>query len=82
MIIDEILDRRDGISYDAEYFRNYVLDYFADPSSLVQQFFINAFNEQNDVVREIKVKQAIVLYIILADYNIDIIPFVLSVEWT
>ncbi len=79
MIIDEILDRRNGMSFDAKMFKDYVLE-----QARIFQFplFEEAYKEADGWLREQKVKRAIVLYLASNDYNLTNIPFVLSVSWT
>lgn len=79
MIIDEILDRRNGMPFDANGFKDYVLD----QAGIFQlPLFAEAYKEADGWLREQKVKRAIVLYLASNDYNLTIIPFVLSVSWT
>ena len=79
MIIDEILDRKDGMKFVAAEFKRYVLKesvYFGF------KYFSEAYNMPNDVSREYFVKRSIIKYIVENGYDINIINFVLAVDWT
>lgn len=79
MIIDEILDRKDGRRFVADEFKRYVLKesvYFGF------KYFSEAYSMPNDVSREYFVKRAIIKYIVENGYDINLIHFVLSVNWT
>lgn len=79
MIIDEILDRKGGKKFVADEFKRYVLKesvYFGF------KYFSEAYNMPNDVSREYFVKRAIIKYIVENGYDINIINFVLAVDWT
>ena len=79
MIIDEILDRRGGRKFVADEFKRYVLKesvYFGF------KYFSEAYSESSDTDREDFVKRAIIKYIVENGYNINIINFVLAVDWT
>lgn len=80
MIVDEILDRRDGSSFNPDRFREYVLE-----ECRIFNFdipFSSAFNEKDEKNKEDLVKRCLILYIIENNYNINIISFVLAVKWT
>ena len=79
MIIDEILDRKGGSKFVAAEFKRYVLKesvYFGF------KYFSEAYNMTDDVSREYFVKRAIIKYIVENGYDINIINFVLAVDWT
>lgn len=79
MIIDEILDRRGGRKFVADEFKRYVLKesvYFGF------KYFSEAYSKSSDTDREYFVKRAIIKYIVENGYNINIINFVLAVDWT
>lgn len=79
MIIDEILDRKGGRRFIAEVFKRYVLKesvYFGF------KYFSEAYSKSSDTDREDFVKRAIIKYIVENGYNINIINFVLAVDWT
>ena len=79
MIIDETLDRKDGRRFVAEVFKRYVLKesvYFGF------KYFSEAYSRSSDADREYFVKRAIIKYIVENGYNINIINFVLAVDWT
>lgn len=76
MIIDLILDRRDGDPYDARKFYHEVMEY--------NSVFDNAFNyilEAMDKGTDYDVKKALCKYILDNDYNIEIMKFVLKSKW-
>ena len=79
MIIDEILDRKGGMKFVASEFKRYVLKesvYFGF------KYFSEAYNMPNDVSKEYFVKRAIIKYIVENGYDINLIHFVLAVDWT
>lgn len=79
MIIDEILDRRGGRKFVADEFKRYVLKesvYFGF------KYFSEAYSKSSNTDREYFVKRAIIKYIVENGYNINIINFVLAVDWT
>lgn len=79
MIIDEILDRNGGRRFVADEFKRYVLKesvYFG------LKYFSEAYSKSSDTGREYFVKRAIIKYIVENEYDINIIHFVLSVDWT
>lgn len=79
MIIDEILDRKGGRRFVADVFKRYVLKesvYFGF------KYFSEAYSKSSDTDREYFVKRAIIKYIVENGYNINIINFVLAVDWT
>lgn len=79
MIIDEILDRKGGRRFVADEFKRYVLKesvYFGF------KYFLEAYSKSSDTDREYFVKRAIIKYIVENGYNINIINFVLAVDWT
>lgn len=79
MIIDEILDRKGGRRFVAGEFKRYVLKesvYFGF------NYFSEAYSMSSDTDREYFVKRAIIKYIVENRYNINIIHFVLAVDWT
>lgn len=79
MIIDVILDRKDGWRFVAGEFKRYVLKesvYFGF------KYFSEAYSISSDTDREYFVKRAIIKYIVENGYNINIIHFVLAVDWT
>ena len=76
MIIDLILDRKDGSSYDPRTFYNSVQEYG-------ESFGKIAFDisEKMDNGEEDDVKRALCNYIIQQNYNLNILLFILSVDW-
>ena len=79
MIIDEILDRKGGRRFVAEVFKRYVLKesvYFG------VKYFSESYSKSADTDREYFVKRAIIKYIVENGYNINIINFILAVDWT
>jgi hypothetical protein len=79
MIIDEILDRKGGRRFVADEFKRYVLKesvYFGF------KYFSEAYSKSSATDREYFVKRAIIKYIVENGYNINIINFVLAVDWT
>lgn len=79
MIIDEILDRRNGRRFVPDEFKRYVLE---ESATFGFKYFADAYNKYSDINREYEVKCAIITYIIQNRYNIGLIHFVLSVIWT
>lgn len=74
MIIDLILDKKDGLPYNPREFYKQVKQYGKD----IQFTDISdAMQEKN----EYKVKQALCRYIVEFDYNLDIIKYILKVNW-
>lgn len=70
MIIDKILDRKDGQKYNDKKFYNEVTEYG-------NAFIANAL----DTGTEQDVKKALCDYIISQDYNPDICNYINSVKW-
>ncbi len=79
MIIDEILERGYTPTWNASDFKDYVLK---EADMFGMDYFAEAFDEPNDDLREIKVKKALIRYILDEDYNTDIIRQILIVNWT
>lgn len=76
MIIDLILDRKDGDPYNPKTFYNDVMEY--------NKVFDNAFEyilKAMDSGTDYDVKKALCKYIIEQDYNIEILYFILSNKW-
>lgn len=79
MIIDEILDRKGDRKFVTDEFKRYVLKesvYFGF------KYFSEAYSKSSDIDREYFVKRAIIKYIVENGYDINLIHFVLSVNWT
>lgn len=72
MIIDLILDRQNGIPYDAREFYNSVSQY-----GEIGQEIATAL----DSGTERDVKKAIVMYLLENGYNADICTYAMSVDW-
>ena len=75
MIIDLILDRKDGIPYNPKKFYNEILEY---EQNFFPGFPISGaldYGENEDVKRELK------KYIIEQEYNPQINDFIDSVDW-
>lgn len=72
MIIDLILDRRDGEPYNPKRFYNDVMKY-----GVIGHGIADAMDNGN----EFDVKQAIIKYMIDCEYNKDIAEYVASVNW-
>ena len=90
MIIDLILDRKDGINkigynngrvitsekYKPKAFYNELMEYYNTMPELVEPI-ANAMDEGT----EQKVKNELARYIIEQEYNLDIIAYINSVKW-
>ena len=81
MIIDSILDRKDNeqygdFNYDPREFYHYVNQWAADAMKDAIRI-AHAMDE----LEEIDVKDALCLYIIHNEYNLQIIDYVMSREW-
>lgn len=72
MIIDRILDRKDGDTYDPRSFYAYCNGYGGAGDEIAHAM---------DELDEEDVKQAICAYIIRNEYNEDICEYVRSVDW-
>ena len=72
MIIDLILDRKDGEQYNAKDFYNDVMEYEEVGFEIT---------EAMDNGKEKDVKKAICDYIINGEYNPEICEYINSVEW-
>ena len=75
MIIDLILDRRGGVTYNAKEFYNDILQY-----EQVFDFDIS-ISGALDYGNEEQVKESLRAYIDQNDYNPDIKNYINSVEW-
>lgn len=73
MIIDKILDRKDGIPYDARTFYNDMMVYHATGGHAIATALDSG--EEHDVKRELA------RYIVEQEYNLDIITYINSVNW-
>lgn len=76
MIIDLILDRRDGERYNPKKFYNEVMEY--------NSTFDHAFDyilEAMDTGEDYDTKKALCKYIIDQGYDIEIMYFILSNKW-
>lgn len=71
MIIDLILDRKDGDEYKAKSFYNDVVDYCSG----------DEISRAMDGGTEKDVKKALCRYIIDNEYNVDICNYIMSVDW-
>ena len=74
MIIDLILDRKDGDPYNARKFYHEVMEYNFDNAF---DYILKAMDEGTDY----DVKKALCKYILDQDYNIEIMYFILSNKW-
>ncbi len=79
MIIDEILDRKNGYPFDADRFKSYTLD---EAKMFGFAYIKDAYDISCPQTREDKVKRALVRYTLDNDYPLHTISFVLSVDWT
>ena len=73
MIIDLILDRKDGVTYDPREFYWEVWDYRTDFSVLICAAF--------DLKDEDVIKSALCLYVKKNDYSEHICDYINSVNW-
>lgn len=78
MIIDEILDRKEGKRFVPDEFKRYVLE---ESAIFGFKYFAEAYIKSNDIDKEYAVKCAIIKYIVENHYNINLIHFVLKVNW-
>lgn len=76
MVIDLILDRRDGESYDPKHFYNECMEY----SSIFDGMF-DAVTAAMDYGTEKAVKEALCNYIKDCEYNPEIMNYINSVNW-
>jgi len=76
MIIDLILDRKDGDNYNAHEFLEGIKRYNETFDGIGEEI-ITAFNSKNGY----SIKRALAKYIIDNDYNLDIISYINSVDW-
>jgi len=72
MIIDLILDRKDGKQYSPKAFYDDVMNYHYNG------YIIDAF----DSGKEEAIKDALAKYILVNEYNHKIIDYITSVNWT
>lgn len=81
MIIDEIYDRKEGKRFVPDEFKQYVLK---ESACFGFDYFSEAYKIRSSDLGclEFFVKRAIIKYIVENEYDIDIIHFVLSVDWT
>lgn len=72
MVIDKILDRKDGLEYNAKQFYNDVSQYgdIANEIALAM-----------DEGEEVEVKRALNIYVVQNDYNPNICNYINSVNW-
>ena len=73
MIIDQILDRKDGIRYNPKDFYNYCMGYMDGIGDDISRAM--------DYGTETDVKKALCDYIIEQEYNPEICLYVCSVKW-
>lgn len=76
MIIDLILDRRDGKSYEPREFYNDVMEY-----RTTTPYEADAITRAMDNDNEEEMKKAIAYYILDNGYPTDILQWVLEQEW-
>ncbi len=76
MIIDLILDRKDGDPYNPKTFYNNIMEYNKVFNNSFE-YISKAMNEGTDY----DVKKALCKYILDNDYNIEIMKFVLKSKW-
>lgn len=77
MIIDLILDRKDGHKYDPKEFYLEVKDYYTCAGHSMVQEITGAM----DSGYENEVKAALIHYVLKNDYNPAICGYILSVNW-
>ncbi len=73
MLIDIILDRQEGFSYDAKEMYDYLIGYDYPTYQRVSRAM--------DEGTELDVKKALCYYIVKDGYNWDICHYIHSVEW-
>lgn len=76
MVIDLILNRKDGNKYNARTFYNDVMEYsrtFPDIATPIASAL--------DCGNETDVRKQLTLYIVQQDHNIDIVQYINSVNW-
>ena len=74
MIVDAILDRKDGIEYNAKEFYDYVREYNLEPYS---SEICEAMDEGNNQ----DVQFALCKYIVLERYSLNICGFIQDNKW-
>ena len=87
MIIDLILDRHgrekddSGYRYDPDAFRKNLLDYCADGFG---DYIRDAAQSRSPGAsqKEYEMKAALCRYVVENEYNLNVIPYILSVNWT
>lgn len=76
MIIDLILDRKDGEPYDAKHFYNEVMDY-----GYIWPQLANPITSAMDGGTNEEVQKALCLYVTSQGYNESICDYVNNVDW-
>lgn len=80
MVIDMIMERKDGEPFDPEEFREYLRE---DERVWRDGYFTDSILDEPDPEeRERLMKEALCRYIREEQYNEDIIPYIMSVGWT
>lgn len=74
MIIDSILDRKAGFTYNEEE----ELQYMYDMATLHSMDYLAAALDGGS---DLDIKKALAKYVIENNYNIDIIDYIYSVKW-
>lgn len=77
MIVDRILDRKDGEPYDAKDFYNYCMEEQRIFGYYIGGEITRAMNARNNA----QVQAALCKYILEYDYNPDICDYIRSVDW-
>jgi hypothetical protein len=77
MIIDLILDRKDGEEYNARKFYNDVMGYYNTMPEIAGPIAetLDGSEFEEDIRRELS------LYVIANDYNFEIVKYIQSVDW-
>jgi hypothetical protein len=73
MLIDLILDRKSGESYNPKALYNYLMGYDYESYQSISRAMDSAGEEE--------VKRALCSYIITQGYNLEIMSYILSVNW-
>ena len=77
MIVDMILDRKDGTPYSAKDFYNYCME-----ESMIFGYYIGGeIRRAMDRRKNADVQEALCKYILEQDYNPDICDYIRSVDW-
>lgn len=77
MIVDRILDRKDGEPYNAKNFYNYCMDEMMDFGYYIGGEITRAMDSRTNA----DVQEALCKYILEQDYNPEICDYIRSVDW-